>query len=246
MSITVFIPARMGSKRFPGKILAPIAGKPLIRRACETASRAAGVDRVVVATDEPEVIEAVEGLGLEAILTGPEHTCGTDRIAEAARNLGLGPEEIAVNFQGDQPLCPPTLIEDAVRPLLEEPELGMATVAIPLTDHQAPDPGKVKIALARNNDALYFSRSPIPHARDAGTHPGYLKHLGVYAFRMSFLQTFAALPKDGLETIEKLEQLRALEHGYPIRVSLTEVDSPSVDSPEDVAEVEAILAERGE
>ncbi len=242
MSITVIIPVRMESSRFPGKPLALIAGRTLIQRCCEQAARAKGVDRVVVATDSEKIAAEAGSCGLEAVMTAPEFRTGSDRVAWAAAGLNLEPEDIVVNIQGDQPLFPPAIVEDVVAPLLQDPELRMSTLAVPLKPGRETDPGKVKVVLDGSGYALYFSRAPIPFPRDENTRAEYLKHLGVYAFRNSFLQTFSLLPSGVLEEIEKLEQLRALENGYRIRVIRTEDDSPSVDTWEDIAAIEKLLA----
>jgi len=242
VSITVIIPARMGSTRFPGKPLALIAGKTLIQRCCENASLARGVDRVVVATDSEKIAEEAESSSLEAIMTGPDFRTGSDRVAWVAEKLSLGPDDIVVNIQGDQPLCPPAMVEQAIRPLLDDPGLEMATLAVPLEPGEEGDPGKVKVVLDRSGNALYFSRSVIPCPRDEDAEPGYLKHLGIYAFRNSCLQAFGRLPTGILEETEKLEQLRALENGFRISVGITDLDSPSVDAPGDIERIERLLA----
>ncbi len=245
MSVTVIIPVRMGSSRFPGKPLALIAGRTLIQRCCQRAGQARGVDRVVVATDSDEVAQVAGSCGLEAVLTGPDFRTGSDRVAAAAERLGLRGRDIVVNIQGDQPFIPPAIVEETIRPLLEDPELAMSTVATPLKPGEENDPGKVKVVLDRRGNALYFSRAAIPFPRDEGNRPDYLKHLGVYAFRNSFLQIYAGLPTGTLEDLEKLEQLRALENGYAIRVALTREDSPSVDLPSDIEDLERLLAGSG-
>jgi 3-deoxy-manno-octulosonate cytidylyltransferase (CMP-KDO synthetase) len=246
MPVTVIIPARLGSSRFPDKPLAPIAGMSLIERACRTAGQARGVGRVAVATDAPEIARVVEAAGFAAVMTRAGHTTGSDRVAEAARRLGLGPAEIVVNLQGDQPLCPPSLIEAAVQPLRDDPALGLSTAAVPLSPAEAADPAKVKVVLDKDGFALYFSRSPLPYVRDPGTRVAFYKHLGVYAFRMAALQAFTGWPPGVLERAESLEQLRALENGLRIKVVITDHDSPAVDRPEDVALIEALLARRGQ
>ena len=242
MSVTVIIPVRMESSRFPGKPLALIAGQTLIQRCCQRARQARGVDRVVVATDSDQVARAARSCGLEVVLTGPDFRTGSDRVAAAATKLGLGSDDIVVNIQGDQPLIPPTIVEETIKPLLDDPELLMSTVAMPMKPGEENDPGKVKVVLDTKGNALYFSRAAIPFPRDKGSRPDYLKHLGVYAYRNSFLQTYSRLPTGILEDLEKLEQLRALENGCTIRVALTREDSPSVDSPQDVADLERLLA----
>jgi len=245
MALTVFIPARMGSRRFPGKPLAPLAGRPLIHWVCLSAQAARGVERVVVATDSAEIKAAVEAFGGQVVMTDPDHPSGSDRVAQAARKMNLGPEELVVNLQGDQPLCPPSLVEETCALLLDDPDLGLATAAVDLAPDEAGDPGRVKVVLGSAGQALYFSRAPIPFPRDQGTPVRFLKHLGVYAFRNSLLQAYARLPQGFLERVEKLEQLRALEHGLRIKVAVVKDDSPAVDSPQDLAAIEPLLATDG-
>ena len=245
MAVVVFIPARLGSSRLPGKPLAPIAGQPMIQWVYQQAVRAQGIDKVAVVTDDAEIARVVESFGGQVVMTSPAHATGTDRLAEAARLLGLADDDLVVNVQGDQPLCPPELIEEVVVPLKADPELGMATLAAPMSRAEAEDPVNVCVVMDGQNNALYFSRSVIPFVRDEGEEATFLKHLGVYGYRVWFLEVFAALPLGKLEQIEKLEQLRALEHGLRIKVVLTEHDSIEVDRLEDVKKVERILAQGG-
>ncbi len=242
MSVTVIIPARMGSTRFPGKPLALISGKTLIQRCCESAARAEGVDRVVVATDSKRIAAGARSGGLQAVLTEGEFRTGSDRVAKAATILGLDLDDIVVNIQGDQPLCPPSMVEEAIKPLFEEADLDLSTLAVTLEPGEESDPGKVKVVLDSVGNALYFSRAAIPHPRDRDAASLFLKHLGIYAFRNSSLQAFSLLPTGILEDIEKLEQLRALENGYRIKVAVTDLDSPSVDIPQDIELIERLLA----
>ena len=238
MSIAV-IPSRFGSKRFNGKPLAPIAGKPMIQRVYEQAVRAKNIDRVIVATDDDRILKLVEGFGGEAVMTSDDLRSGTDRVAETANLLNLGPDEIIVNIQGDQPLFDSVCLDQLVEPFRADPELKMSTLAVKIKeDSAASDPGNVKVIFDRNGFALYFSRSQIPFVRDEGTAVDFYKHLGFYAYKKSFLDTISALPHSTLETVEKLEQLRVLEYGYRIKVVITEHDSPSVDRPEDIPPIE--------
>ena len=173
-------------------------------------------------------------------MTSPNHSCGTERLAEAANLLRLSPEDIVVNIQGDQPFIVPDVIQELVHPLLLRPELPMATVATTLTrEEELTDPNRVKVVLNREGLALYFSRAPIPYHRAPGEKPLYLRHIGIYAYRRAFLETFVRLAPGALEQAEKLEQLRALEHGYPIAVSITKYDCPEVDTPEDLERLES-------
>jgi len=241
MKVVVIIPARYGSTRFEGKPLALIAGRPMIRWVYEGARAAETVDRVIVATDDERIRDMVIGFGGAAIMTRPDHPSGTDRLAEAAERLGLAPEDVVVNVQGDQPAFDPALISAVVEPLLDDPGLEMSTPIIPTNDRQEiTNPNHVKVVFDGQGRALYFSRAPIPWPRE-GEGTFYFKHIGIYGYRASFLRRFVALPPGRLETIEKLEQLRALEHGFRIKVVVTDLDSPEVDTPEDIAKVEAFL-----
>jgi len=241
MKVVAIIPARYGSTRFPGKPLALIAGRPMIRWVYERARAAQTVDRVVVATDDLRIRDAVAGFGGQAVMTRPEHPSGTDRLAEASEILNLAPEDVVVNVQGDQPAFDPALISAVVEPLWADPDLALSTPVIPISDPgEINDPNHVKVVFDYDGRALYFSRAPIPWPREGG-QSYYFKHIGIYAYRTSFLRRFVALPPGRLENIEKLEQLRALEHGLPIKVVLTDLDSPEVDAPADIAKVEAFL-----
>ncbi len=242
--VLAIIPARYQSKRFPGKPLAVIFGKPMIEHVVERARAAAILSRVVVATDDRRIARCVEGFGGEVVMTGPDHLSGSDRLAEAARILQLADDDIVVNIQGDQPLFPPEVVEEVTRPLLADPLLPMATLIYKIIrPEEITDPNHVKTVFDRNFNALYFSRAPIPYQRnpEEKVRPTYYKHLGFYAYRMSFLQTFVQLPEGEWERCEKLEQLRALEHGYQIRVAVTAHDSIEVDTAEDLGRVEASL-----
>lgn len=241
MALHVIIPARYGSSRFPGKPLVNIGGKPMIQHVMERAFKADGVKTVAVATDDERIAQAVEAFGGRALMTPAELRSGSDRVARAAELLDLGPDELVVNVQGDQPLLPPEVINQTAKPLLDDPEAVMSTPVMPIRrPEEVGDPNHVKVVMAANGDALYFSRQAIPHPRDGG-HVTYYKHLGVYVFRRSFLQTFAQLPTGQLEELEKLEQLRVLEAGYAIRCVVTPFDSPEVDRPEDALRVAALL-----
>jgi 3-deoxy-manno-octulosonate cytidylyltransferase (CMP-KDO synthetase) len=239
MKTIVVIPSRYESSRFNGKPLALIAGKPMIQRVCDQVRQASGIDRVVVATDDERIHNAVEAFGGEAMITSRENKSGTDRVAEAARAIGLSPEDIVVNVQGDQPLVDPRSIESAVSPFLSDPALDMSTLAFKIErQEEISNPKDVKVTFDQAGFALYFSRSPIPCARDTHTVFDTYKHLGVYAYTKRFLDIFTGLPEGRLESIEKLEQLRALENGYRIKVVITEYDSPEVDLPEDIQRIE--------
>lgn len=239
MKIVVMIPARYGSTRFEGKPLAKIFGKPMIQCVYERAAGAEMVDEVVVATDDDRIYRTVTGFGGRAMMTAPENRSGTDRIAEAAGKMQLAEADIVVNIQGDQPLFHPSGIGQVAAPLMEDPELPMSTLAFRIVDPvEITNPKDVKVTFDRRGNALYFSRSPIPFGRDPDTVFDTYKHLGIYAYTKRFLDIFRNLPDGRLEHIEKLEQLRALEYGYPIRVVITEHDSPEVDIPQDIHRIE--------
>lgn len=225
------IPARLGSTRFPGKMLAAETGKPLVEHVRGAALRAGRVARVVVATDAMEIAEAVRGFGGEAVMTSPEHPNGSSRLAEAADILGLGPDEVVVNVQGDEPEIDPGLIDLAVETLLET-GADVATVASPFGPGQDPaDPNIVKVVLDARGRALYFSRALVPHDRDGAGGRRPLKHVGLYVYRAGFLRRYVALPETPLEQTEKLEQLRVLEHGGSIAVAVAEAHHVGIDTP---------------
>ncbi len=243
MALVVIIPARYGSSRFPGKPLVNINGRPMIQHVMERAGAAQGVELVAVATDDERIAQAVAEFGGKAVMTPPELRSGSDRVAAAARLLGVKARDLVVNVQGDQPLLPPEVISLTAQPLLSEPTVRMTTPVVAITrPEEIPDPNHVKVALDAKGDALYFSRLPVPYPRD-GEEITYYKHLGVYVFRAGFLQEFAGLPTGRLEQIEKLEQLRALEAGHRVRCVITQYDSPEVDRPEDAARVAQLLRE---
>jgi 3-deoxy-manno-octulosonate cytidylyltransferase (CMP-KDO synthetase) len=233
MKQVIIIPARYGSTRFPGKPLVQLFGKPLIQHVYERAQES-GLKDIYVATDDKRIFDVVVNFGGKAIITG-EHPSGTDRVWEAANILGLDEGTLIINLQGDQPLLPAEYFSSLIKPLLLYADLSMATLAVPLqSKRDLENPHKVKVVLDKRGRALYFSRSPIPFFRPPGKEPTYLKHLGVYAYRKEFLDIFVRLPQGELEQAEKLEQLRALEHGYSIAVSLVPRDIPEVDTPEDL------------
>jgi 3-deoxy-manno-octulosonate cytidylyltransferase (CMP-KDO synthetase) len=242
MRVVAIIPSRYESTRFPGKPLAPIAGVPLIQRVYDRVRLASCVTDIAVATDDQRIYDTVAGFGGNCVFTSGECRTGTDRADEAARLLGLAPDDIVVNVQGDQPLIAPETIEETVAPLLAPVDFGLVTPIAAISDEREISSIKnVKAVFDQGGFALYFSRSPIPLARDAGTPCRTYKHLGVYAFSRGFLGLFAGLPSGKLEETEKLEQLRALEYGYKIRVVITRHDSPSVDIPEDIRHIETLL-----
>ena len=251
MPFTVLIPARYASTRLPGKPLADIAGKPMVVRVAQRAL-ASGATRVVVATDDERVRDAVAAHGLVACMTRADHPTGTDRLAEAAMALGLADDEIVVNVQGDEPLLDPALMHSIAVLLQRQPDAAIATACHPIDDPaEAFNPNVVKVVLDAAGYALYFSRATIPWARDAfaastDTLPSGLplyRHYGLYAYRMSFLRAFPALAAAPIERFEALEQLRALWHGFRIVVEITgATPAPGIDTPEDLARVRALYA----
>jgi 3-deoxy-manno-octulosonate cytidylyltransferase (CMP-KDO synthetase) len=235
------IPARFGSTRFPGKPLADLLGKPLIQWVYEQARRVPGLDGVFVATDDERIRDCVTGFGGQAVMTRSDHPSGSDRLAEAADLLNLSPQDIVINIQGDQPVFPPEIIGHLARLLELDCSAVMATPAKRLTDLKlAQNPNVVKVVFDHRGRALYFSRSPLPYWRD-GERPYFFKHIGIYAYRVDFLKNFVTLPPGRWEEAEKLEQLRALEYGYPIQVAETTGDTLEVDTPEDLIRVEEYL-----
>jgi 3-deoxy-manno-octulosonate cytidylyltransferase (CMP-KDO synthetase) len=243
-SVVAVIPARYGSTRLPGKSLVPLCGKPLILWVLERVRQAPGLDAVLVATDDDRIRRVVEAAGGRVAMTRPDHPSGTDRIAEAVRDL---PAAIVVNVQGDEPLIAPALIGRVADALVREPEWAMSTAATPIVSaEELRAPSVVKVVCDARGRALYFSRSPIPFVRD--TSPAGLRHwrhLGIYGYRRDFLQRLVAEPPSLLEQAEKLEQLRALHLGAAIQVIETEAAGVGVDTPEDVPRAEAALRAAG-
>jgi 3-deoxy-manno-octulosonate cytidylyltransferase (CMP-KDO synthetase) len=242
MKITAIIPARYASTRFPGKALADIGGKPMIQHVYERTLKASLVSRVIVATDDRRIAEAVTRIGGEAVMTSDAHETGTDRLAEVAQGLD---SDLVVNVQGDEPLIDPAMIDQAIEPFLGSPELQMGTLKTRvLCLHDFLSPNVVKVVTDINGYALYFSRSPLPFFRDkwqdlkdesfASGRMLCYKHVGLYVYRRRFLLDFAAMKPTFLEISEKLEQLRAIENGVRIRVVETEFSSIGVDTPEDL------------
>jgi len=247
----VVIPARYASSRLHGKPLADIAGKPMVVHVAERAL-ASGATAVWVATDNRDVFDAVRRHGHQAMMTRPDHATGTDRIAEVAQQLGLADSDIVVNVQGDEPLIAPGLIRDVALSLGEHAQASIATACHPISDAESlQNPNVVKVVLDRSGYALYFSRAPIPYARDSfainqSTLPQGLpsyRHIGIYAYRAGFLQIFGRLEQAAIEHFEALEQLRALWHGHRIAVAIAEnAPEAGVDTDEDLARVRRIFA----
>jgi len=239
--VVVIIPARYESTRLPGKPLADLHGQPMIQRVYERAQRAHAVDRVLVATDDERIRGAVAAFGGDVVMTSRAHRTGTDRIAEVAAALDA---DVVVNVQGDLPLLDPAMIDVAVTPLRDDAGLPMATIRTPIrTDEERRNPNVVKVVTDRDGFALYFSRSPLPHYRDGAAAGGLGdKHIGLYAYRREFLLTFAQLAPTPLEQAEQLEQLRALEWGFRIKVAPVAVASIEVDTPRDLERAREQLA----
>lgn len=242
MSFTVIIPARLASTRLPGKPLADLGGKPMVVRVAERAALS-GAARVIVATDHEDILIACRSHGVAAQMTRSDHPSGTDRIAEVAAAIGLAPDAVVVNVQGDEPLIEPALI--AACAALITGDVPMATAAHPISSAEDVfNPNVVKVVLDANGRALYFSRAALPWHRDGFARStdllpeGYrpLRHIGLYTYSQAFLQAYPALPVSPLEQIEALEQLRVVWNGYPIAVHLTDAaPAPGVDTPEDLA-----------
>lgn len=254
VNFKVVIPARLGSTRLPRKVLREVAGKPLLRWVWE-AARASGADQVVVAADDPAVEQAARAFGAEVRLTAATHQSGTDRVNEVARAEGWDRDSVVVNLQGDEPLMPPALVREAARLVAEDPAADIATFCHPL--HAVDEwlnPNVVKLVMDRRGYALYFSRAPLPWKRDpvsasepAAHMPPELayRHIGLYAYRVGSLAQFSELPPGDLEQCEALEQLRALSHGFRIKVGITDKPPPrGVDTEDDLTAVNALLTRR--
>ncbi|MGM9540375.1 3-deoxy-manno-octulosonate cytidylyltransferase [Anaerovibrio sp.] len=242
MNTLCVIPARYASTRLPGKPLADIAGKPMIVRVYEQAAKAKRISGVIAAVDDERVYEAVLSHGGRAMMTAKDHPTGTDRLAEVA---AAHPEaELIINVQGDEPLIEPSLIDALAAAFDGDDELQMATVKSPMADvEEMKNPNNVKVVTDKKGYALYFSRSLLPYPREAAGVTVY-KHIGIYAYRRDFLLRYAKMEPTALERTESLEQLRALENGYKIKVIATDFRFVGVDTPEDLAEVNRLYKER--
>ena len=245
MIVVGVIPSRYGSTRLPAKPLVDLLGKPMVQHVVERVRAATMIHRTVVAIDDERIANVVRSFGGDVVMTSPDIRSGSDRVAAVARMI---PGDIFVNIQGDEPLISPAMIDAAVRVVSEHPDVQMGTLVRPLDDPaDVTNPSVVKVAIAANGDALYFSRSAIPHVRDEKdprrwhTSGMLYKHIGIYAFRRAFLEIFSSLPEGKLEQAEKLEQLRVLEAGYRIRTGLTQHDSVPIDTPEDVEKVREMM-----
>ena len=233
MKIVAVIPARWNSTRLKTKVLADINGKPMVQHVWEKVKTANKVDEVIVAVDKEKVLKVVESFGGKAVLTSPEHPSGTDRVAEAVRDIDA---DVIINVQADEPMIHPTMIDELAQVFEYERDVQMATLIKRIhKEEEITDPNVVKVVIDRKGFALYFSRSPIPYRGSC------FKHIGLYSYTKDFLFTYTNLPKSTLEAEEKLEQLRVLEHGYKIKTVETRYDTISVDTAEDLEEVKGIL-----
>ena len=247
---TVVIPARMASSRLPDKPLADIGGLPMVVRVAQRALQSEA-SQVVVAADDERIVAACTTHGVQALLTRQDHLSGSDRLAEACQLLGLPDDAVVVNVQGDEPLIPPALINEVARVLSERPDASMSTAAHAIGSvEEFTNPNVVKVVMDARQMALYFSRAPIPWWREGQSDSGFkalpspapLRHIGIYAYRAGFLALFPTLPPAPIETMESLEQLRALGHGHRIAVHVTpEAPGPGVDTPQDLARVRSLI-----
>ena len=252
MSFSVIIPARYGSSRLPGKPLLDLGGQPMIQRVWQRASDS-GAERVIIATDDQRIADAAAGFGAECVLTRADHPSGTDRLQEVVATLKLSDDHIVVNVQGDEPLLPPAVIDQVAGNLTSAPDTDIATLAEPIRDsEQFFDPNAVKVVFDAHHRALYFSRAPIPWhrdafagaARDLPAQADSWRHVGIYAYRVSFLHRFVTWPPGRLEKIEMLEQLRAMENGVRIHVAPACESIPAgVDTEADLNRVRQLLEE---
>jgi 3-deoxy-manno-octulosonate cytidylyltransferase (CMP-KDO synthetase) len=250
LNFKVVIPARYGSTRLPGKPLLQLAGKPMIAHVCERAQEAEP-DAVVVATDDDRIFQVVSDLGIQVVMTRPDHASGTERIAEVAKLCGWTEDDVIVNLQGDEPLIPPAAIREVAAALAGQQHTGIATLAAEIKEpEEIFNPNAVKVVLDKNGYALYFSRAPIPWERGAFSHTGgspsghipYLRHIGMYAYTVDFLNRYCSWSPSILESVEALEQLRILWHGEAILVKIVnEIPAAGVDTPEDLLRVERLL-----
>jgi 3-deoxy-manno-octulosonate cytidylyltransferase (CMP-KDO synthetase) len=240
MRVVCVIPARYGSTRFPGKPLALINGKPMIQHVYEQVKKAKTIDEVVIATDYEDIIKKADQFGGIAIMTRNDHESGSDRIAEVAEKVD---GDIFLNVQGDEPLIHPELIDEIIALSKENPQHVITAKTKLESVEEVNNPNVVKVVTSSNNDALYFSRSPIPYKRNE-ININYFKHLGIYCYPKDILKSYVGLPKSMLEKVESLEQLRLLENGYKLKVLETSYDAVGVDTPEDIKKVESLMEER--
>ena len=243
MKSVIVIPARFGSTRFPGKSLARLQGRPMIQWVWEAASRSRLSEQVIVATDDDRIADVAAKFGADVVMTKKSHRSGTDRIAEVADKVSA---QLYVNVQGDEPLLSPGAVDDLIRGMAESPRVPIGTLAHRIeTEAEWRSPEVVKVVVNRHNEALYFSRSPLPFMRTWNAKAKLLRHVGIYAYRASALAKFVALKPSALEQAESLEQLRALEYGLTIQVIETKYRCLGVDTPADLARVETVLRRQG-
>lgn len=237
--VIAIIPARWASTRFPGKPLALLGGKAIVLRVVERAQECRLIDEVAVATDDERISRVVSEAGYKAVMTSKDHASGTDRIAEAAESIDA---EIVVNIQGDEPMIDPESVDRAVKALLDDPELNVSTLAVPITQKEEfENPNVVKVVADYKGNALYFSRSAIPHNRGELKELPMMKHLGLYAYRRKFLLSLASKEPSPLEKAEQLEQLRILQNGFAIKVLTARQDSIGIDTPDDLKRAEELI-----
>lgn len=242
MKTAAIIPARMGSTRFPGKVLAKLGGKPIVQWVWECAMKSKA-DLVLVATDDDRVYNTVESFGGKAVMTSPNHPSGSDRIMEAVKDIDA---DIIINVQGDEPSMPPELIDRLIDLMSGADAPDMGTVIVPCKREDVADnPNKPKVVISADGYALYFSRAMIPFLREGGTEMKVYRHWGIYAYQRAALERFVSLPEGNLEKCEKLEQLRALENGMRIKTIETTYDGVDVNTPEDLEEAEKLFAGKG-
>lgn len=244
MKSLIVIPARYGATRFPGKSLSLIQGRPMIQWVWEAAGKSRLTEQVVIATDDERIAAAAAKFGADVVMTKKSHRSGTDRMAEVADKI---PAQLYINVQGDEPLLAPTAVDDLIRAMMESPRVPIGTLAHRLgTEAEWRSPDVVKVVCNRHREALYFSRSPLPFQRTFDPSAPIFRHVGIYAFRARGLATFVSLRPSALEKAESLEQLRALENGLTIQVTETKYRCLGVDTPADLAEVEATLQKQGQ
>ena len=242
MKTAVVIPARYGSMRFPGKVLAMLRGKPIVQWVWDCAMKSKA-DLVLVATDDDRVYNTVESFGGKAVMTSPNHPSGSDRIMEAVKDIDA---DIIINVQGDEPSMPPELIDRLIDLMSGADAPDMGTVIVPCKREDVADnPNKPKVVISADGYALYFSRAMIPFLREGGTEMKVYRHWGIYAYQRAALERFVSLPEGNLEKCEKLEQLRALENGMRIKTIETTYDGVDVNTPEDLEEAEKLFAGKG-
>lgn len=243
MKTIVIIPSRYGSSRFPGKPLALIAGKPMIQHVYENVTKTPQIDNVYVATDDDRIFQAVQSFGGKALMTSPNHTCGTDRLAECADILNLSDDDIVLNIQGDEPMITPKMVS-TLRSCFDNPEVYMGTLKKRINSQEELDnPNVVKVITDVNDNAIYFSRYCLPYNRD-NRKVEHFKHVGAYGYKTFFLKQFSKMPKTELEMAESLEQLRVIENGYKIKVKETDVMTVGIDTPEQLTYVEKLIQKK--